>query len=50
MVLGNAYFILIHFRFNLPIIFIIINNNGIYAGLDEKTFKEIQKDNHPCLT
>jgi 2-hydroxyacyl-CoA lyase 1 len=38
------------FRYNLPITFIIMNNNGIYAGLDEKTFNEIQQDNDPCLT
>ena len=37
------------FRYNLPITFIIMNNNGIYAGLDSTTFEEIQKDTHPCL-
>lgn len=28
-------------RYQLPIIFIVMNNNGIYAGLDDDTFKEI---------
>lgn len=27
-------------RLGLPILFIIINNNGIYAGMDENAFKE----------
>ena len=36
-------------RYNLPITFIIFNNNGIYAGLDEQTFADIQTDTHPAL-
>jgi 2-hydroxyacyl-CoA lyase 1 len=32
------------FRYKLPIIIIIVNNNGIYSGFDEETFKSIQKD------
>lgn len=35
------------FRYQLPIIIIIINNNGIYTGLDSKTFKEIQASGEP---
>ncbi|XP_015586967.1 2-hydroxyacyl-CoA lyase 1 isoform X2 [Cephus cinctus] len=30
------------FRYKLPIILVIINNNGIYGGLDEETFRQIQ--------
>ncbi|XP_046815017.1 2-hydroxyacyl-CoA lyase 1 isoform X3 [Vespa crabro] len=38
------------FRYQLPIIVIIINNNGIYNGLDNKTFKEIQMTGDPTQT
>ncbi|KAG7172512.1 2-hydroxyacyl-CoA lyase 1-like [Homarus americanus] len=31
------------YRYKLPIIVIIVNNNGIYAGLDERMFEEIQE-------
>ncbi|CAF1307575.1 unnamed protein product, partial [Didymodactylos carnosus] len=30
-------------RYNLPIIFIIINNGGIYAGVDKETYTELTK-------
>lgn len=30
------------FRYRLPIIIIIVNNNGIYGGLDKETMKQIQ--------
>ncbi|CAK9814685.1 2-hydroxyacyl-CoA lyase 1 [Anthophora plagiata] len=30
------------FRYKLPIIIIIVNNNGIYGGLDSETFRQIQ--------
>ncbi|XP_076057016.1 2-hydroxyacyl-CoA lyase [Oratosquilla oratoria] len=30
------------YRYQLPIVFIIVNNNGIYGGLDEELFNEIQ--------
>ncbi|XP_046417214.1 2-hydroxyacyl-CoA lyase 1 isoform X1 [Neodiprion fabricii] len=30
------------FRYKLPIIIIIINNNGIYSGLDKETMRQIQ--------
>ncbi|XP_012253296.2 2-hydroxyacyl-CoA lyase 1 [Athalia rosae] len=30
------------FRYKLPIIIIIVNNNGIYGGLDKETMKQIQ--------
>ncbi|KAF4527015.1 hypothetical protein B566_EDAN001562 [Ephemera danica] len=31
-------------RYNLPIIVIIVNNNGIYAGLDESMWKSLRED------
>lgn len=30
------------FRYKLPIIIIIVNNNGIYSGFDKETFRQIQ--------
>lgn len=30
-------------RFNLPIIMIVVNNNGIYSGVDPETWKEMAK-------
>ena len=30
------------FRYKLPIIIIIVNNNGIYGGLDAESMKNIQ--------
>lgn len=45
------------FRYKLPIIIIILNNNGIYGGLDNETFRQIQASGEPtqvtpphCLT
>ncbi|XP_028413402.1 2-hydroxyacyl-CoA lyase 1-like isoform X2 [Dendronephthya gigantea] len=29
------------FRYNLPIVFIILNNNGIYNGVDEESWKDL---------
>ncbi|KAF3422373.1 hypothetical protein E2986_09064 [Frieseomelitta varia] len=44
-------------RYKLPIIIIILNNNGIYGGLDNETFRQIQASGEPtqvtpphCLT
>lgn len=31
------------FSYNLPIIFIVINNGGIYAGVDGDTFRDMAK-------
>ncbi|XP_069682858.1 2-hydroxyacyl-CoA lyase 1-like [Periplaneta americana] len=31
------------FRYKLPITIIIVNNNGIYNGVDEESFKDIQE-------
>lgn len=30
------------FRYRLPVIIIIVNNNGIYGGLDKDTMQELQ--------
>ncbi|XP_003222229.1 2-hydroxyacyl-CoA lyase 1 [Anolis carolinensis] len=34
-------------RYNLPIVVIIVNNNGIYSGLDAETWKEMLKLGEP---
>ncbi|XP_054268499.1 2-hydroxyacyl-CoA lyase 1 isoform X1 [Macrosteles quadrilineatus] len=31
------------FRYKLPIVIIIVNNNGIYSGMDTETWKELQQ-------
>ena len=31
-------------RYNLPIIFMIVNNNGIYSGVDEEGWSEFGED------
>lgn len=31
------------FRYKLPIIVVIVNNNGIYSGFDKETFKDMQE-------
>ncbi|CAL7940457.1 unnamed protein product [Xylocopa violacea] len=36
-------------RYKLPIIIIIINNNGIYNGFDSETFRQIQASGEPTL-
>lgn len=30
-------------RYKLPVIIVIVNNNGIYSGFDEQTMKDIQE-------
>jgi len=36
------------FRYKLPIVIVVVNNNGIYSGVDEATWTEIQDcDNLP---
>lgn len=30
-------------RYELPIVFIVMNNNGIYSGLDKETWNSIQR-------
>nr|XP_020635898.1 2-hydroxyacyl-CoA lyase 1 [Pogona vitticeps] len=34
-------------RYNLPVIIIVVNNNGIYSGLDADTWKEMLKLGEP---
>ncbi|KAK0175468.1 hypothetical protein PV327_009216 [Microctonus hyperodae] len=36
------------FRYKLPVIIIIVNNNGIYGGVDRETFKQIQASGDPA--
>jgi hypothetical protein len=36
-------------RYNLPVIFVIFNNNGIYGGVDKSTFDELKSSGDPCL-
>lgn len=31
-------------RYQLPIVFIIMNNNGIYRGLDSETWKAVTEN------
>ena len=33
-----------YFRYKLPIILVIVNNNGIYGGFDEELFEDIRGD------
>lgn len=30
-------------RYKLPVVIIIVNNNGIYSGFDKRTFTEFQQ-------
>lgn len=30
-------------RYNLPVVIIVVNNNGIYSGVDPETWKEMEK-------
>lgn len=32
------------FRYKLPIVIIIVNNGGIYSGLDAETYKDIRSE------
>ena len=39
------------FRYNLPIVFVVINNNGITFGVDPESYKDMTSSgNDPCLT
>lgn len=38
------------YRYKLPIIIIVINNGGIYGGLDGETYEGIQNDGNLALT
>lgn len=37
----NIIYILIIFRYKLPIVIVVINNNGIYGGVDESTWAAV---------
>ncbi|KAL1139909.1 hypothetical protein AAG570_006886 [Ranatra chinensis] len=37
------------FRYNLGIIIVIVNNNGIYSGFDEDSWKDIRENGHATL-
>jgi len=37
-------------RYNLPIIFVVINNNGIAFGMDPQEFARIRADEDPTLS
>lgn len=37
-------------RYNLPIVLLVVNNNGIYQGFDVHTWKEMLKLGHPTTT
>lgn len=32
------------FRYKLPVIIVIVNNNGIYSGFDKEVMDDIQAD------
>lgn len=36
------------FRYKLPVIIVIINNNGIYGGMNKTSYESIEGD--PALT
>lgn len=37
-------------RYKLPIIIVIVNNSGIYGGVDEETYKDLQAAGDPTKT
>jgi len=37
------------FRYKLPIIFIVVNNNGIGFGMDKDSFNSARTDTDPML-
>lgn len=41
--LSDFYFFKILNRYKLPVIIIVINNNGIYSGVDPETWKEMEQ-------
>lgn len=38
------------YRYKLPIVIVIVNNSGIYQGLDTESFKEIRNEGDPTQT
>ena len=37
-------------RYKLPIVLIIVNNNGIYSGFESPLYEEITEEGEPTLT
>lgn len=37
---------IIIFRYKLPVVIIVVNNNGIYGGVDETTWTAVQDSNN----
>ena len=37
------------FRYKLPIVFIIINNSGIYQGLPQEQWEDVMKNEDPYV-
>lgn len=38
-----SYKVVHFYRYNLPVVIIVVNNNGIYSGVDPETWKEMAK-------
>lgn len=38
------------YRYKLPVVIIIVNNGGIYQGLDTDTFKDMRNEEDPTQT
>ena len=45
----DVWYMCLLFRYQLPIIFIVINNNGIGFGMDKDSFDSARTDNDPRL-
>ena len=37
-------------RYDLPIVFLILNNNGIYNGVDDESWKDISSSDGGAAT
>ncbi|XP_017773746.1 PREDICTED: 2-hydroxyacyl-CoA lyase 1-like [Nicrophorus vespilloides] len=38
------------YRYKLPIVILVVNNSGIYGGVDEQLYNEIKDDSEPTTT
>ena len=43
MICNSGHFLL-QIRYQLPIVFLVMNNSGIYRGVDEETWNDIVED------
>jgi len=43
---GSSLFV----RYQLPIIFIVMNNNGIYSGVDKETWEGFLAEKDPTIS